>query len=380
MDPPTLSAPKRALCHVLRLVLAPCATAMLIGCDAGETGLRYGSAELDHGAVPQLDASSRILCDTAALGIPTDLLVVGDYLVVLDIASDSVLHFFDRRTKTYRGQLGRRGEGPGEVMAAWSLDHYGEADNAFWLYDAGLRRLTEVDIRRSLAAGQLSHTQLIGLIASGTPTGPLWLDSTIVSLGFFTQGRIMVFNREGEPDSTIGPVPKAGDELPPSVVQHVYQGTLVRRPDGQKLAAVTRHAGQIEIYDMHGARTLRNGPLTVEPRYSVRSGSRGPSMRTGSDLRFGYVDATATQEHIYALFSGRTREGFPGRAYLGSHVHVFDWNGNFEYALSLDSEVGAITIEVNASVLYALRHNPTPAVLAYDLSTIPSRGLMTFVN
>jgi hypothetical protein len=353
---------------------------MLMGCDAGEAGLRYGSAELDHGAVPQVEASSNILSDSAALGIPIDLLVVGEHLVVIDIASDSALHFFDRRTGTYEGQFGRRGEGPGEVKVAWSLGRHGEDANSFWMYDAGLRRLTEVDIRQTLAAGHLFYTELIRLTGNGTPTGPVWLDSTIVSLGFFTQGRIMVFNPEGEPDSAIGPVPAAANGLPPSVVQHVYQGTLVRRPDGQKLAAVTRHASQIEIYDMSGAQTLSNGPLTVEPRYSVRSSSNVPSMRTGSDLRFGYVDATASQEHLYSLFSGRTREGFPGRAYLGSHVHVFDWNANFEYALSLDSEVAAITIDVNANLLYALRHNPTPAVLVYDLSTLPVNSLMTFAN
>jgi len=372
-----LSVPNRAPGFVLRLLLASCATLMLIACNAGEARFRHGPAELDHNALPQVELVGTTLCDSSALGIPTDLSVVGRYLVVIDIASDSAVHFIDRSTEAYRGQFGRRGEGPGEVKAAWSLDRYDEADNAFWMYDAGLGRLTEVDIRQSLAAGRLFYTQLIKLTASGALMGPLWLDSTIVSLGFFTQGRIMVFNRHGEPDSAIGPVPSAADDLPPTVVQHVYQGTLVRRPDRQKLAAVTRHASQIEIYDMHGARIVANGPLTVEPHYTVSRGAIAPSMRTGSDLRFGYVDATASHEHVYALFSGRTREGFPGRAYLGSHVHVFDWNGNFQYALSLDSEVGAITIDVDSNLLYALRHNPTPAVLVYDLNTLPSNSLLT---
>jgi hypothetical protein len=350
------------------------------GCNDDVQRLRNGPAELDHGTVSQADLIGTTLCDDSALGIPVDLAAVAQYVVVIDIASDSVVHFIERSTGTHRGQFGRRGEGPGEVKAVWSLDHRGEQHGAFWVYDIGLRRLTEVDIHRSLATGHLVYSRLIGLTGSGIPTGPLWLDSAIVSLGFFTRGRIMSFSQQGQSDSTIGPVPLGGDDLPPSVIQHVYQGTLVRRPDGQKLAAVTRHASQIEIYDMSGVRTVTNGPLTVEPHYTVRMGSTAPSMRTGPDLRFGYVDATASQERIYALFSGRTREGFPRRAYLGSHVHVFDWNGNFMYALSLDSEVAAIAIDVNSNVLYALRHNPTPAVVVYDLNTITSNSLMTYVN
>ncbi len=357
--------------RVLCVVLASAATVLQIGCDTGQQRLRHGPAELEHNTVSQAKAIGTTLCDTSDLAIPADLAVVGQYLVVIDIASDSVLHFIDRRTGTYRGQFGRRGEGPGEFKTPWSLDHYGDEDSGSWIYDIGLRRLTQVDIRRSLATGHLIPTQMVGLTGSGIPTGPLWVDSAIVSLGFFTHGRIVVFNAHGQPVSAMGPVPPGTDDLPPSVAQQVYQGTLVRHPDRQYLAAVTRHASLIEIYDMHGVRTVTNGPLLITPRYGIRKSLSQPSMRTGSDLRFGYVDATASRQHIYALFSGRTREGFPGRAHLGSYVHIFDWSGNFEHALSLDSEIAAIAIDVDSNILYALRHNPTPAVLAYNLSGLP---------
>ena len=42
-----------------------------------------------------------------------------------------------------------------------------------------------------------------------------------------------------------------------------------------------------------------------------------PAAATGDDLRFGYVDASGSNRYVFALFSGRTREGGGGRHYLG---------------------------------------------------------------
>ncbi len=90
----------------------------------------------------------------------------------------------------------------------------------------------------------------------------------------------------------------------------------------------------------------------------------------------GYVDGSASKNHLFALFSGRTREGGKGRAYMGRFVHVFDWDGNFVMAIQLDTDVAAITVDEDERVLYAIRHLPYPAIVRYSLADgLPTRVL-----
>jgi hypothetical protein len=347
--------------------------AVLYACQTGEaSGLRFGPGELVHAGVITFDLAAQSASGTPELGIPIDIAIAGRYLAVIDLAADSVLHLFDRTTGEPVGRFGRRGGGPGEFRAPWSMQATDGDPARVWVYDIRLRRLTLVDIGASVEAGELVVARSLTLSTNGIPTGPLWIDSAAaVSLGFFGRGRIAVFDAAGNHTATYGSLPLDSLELAPAVQQHVYQATATLDPSAQLLAAVTRHASQLEIYGARGT-TLASvsGPLRVEPRYTVATSAAGSSMQTGADLRFGYVDVTASDGAIFALFSGRTREAFPRSAYQASFIHVFDWKGRFRYALRLDSPAAAIAVNQSGSMLYAVRHEPTPAVVSYHLGEL----------
>ena len=63
-----------------------------------------------------------------------------------------------------------------------------------------------------------------------------------------------------------------------------------------------------------------------------------------------------------------------GRHYMGRFVHVFDWAGNFVKAIELDADVVTIAVDENSNVLYAVRHDPYPAILRYPLTGVLERG------
>ena len=73
---------------------------------------------------------------------------------------------------------------------------------------------------------------------------------------------------------------------------------------------------------------------------------------------------------MFAVFSVRTREGALVSQFMGRFVHVFDLAGNFVKAIELDTDVVAIAVHEDSSVLYALRHDPHPAVLRYSLAGV----------
>jgi hypothetical protein len=342
---------------------------LLTACVDTETRKEGGAEPLDHSKIPQYEIHGTVLSDTSALGIPTDLVLLDRYIVVLDLAADSVVHIVDRRTGRLVRQLGRRGEGPAEFKSAWTVSADPDDDGIAWIYDIERLRWVGVGIHSSAVREELFITSTVTFSADGMPTGPLWIDSsTAVSLGFFGAGRIGIFDSNGSVKGVLGSLPHLTVGASPTVAQHVYQGTLGVHPSRPLVAVVTRHASQIEIYALDSSSAIsKSGPLPIEPSYRVRRGPGGDMMQGGADMRFGYIDVAVSENAVFALFSGRTRQAFPGRAYLGSHVHVFDWAGEFLYSLKLDGDIITIALSESQAALYAVRHNPIPAIVRYDI-------------
>ena len=90
-------------------------------------------------------------------------------------------------------------------------------------------------------------------------------------------------------------------------------------------------------------------------------------MSTGPDLRFGYIDITSTDDNVFALFSGRTRQGSEGTASFGRFLHVYDWNGQLIRVFELDADLIALTVTPDGSRVFALRHEPLASVVRYEI-------------
>jgi len=340
------------------------ALAMLIGvggCADRTHPARNAGDALDEYHLPVRSIRGRVM--GAELGRPSAITVVGPNVVVLDDATDSVVHVIRAADGTLLRSFGRRGEGPGEYRSAWSLATAPGGGSGVWIYDMALRRFTAIrDVEDPSGA-----VHGIALRTDGAATTPLWLtDSIIVSPGFFSGGRLARLTPRGAVRGYVGVLPPGGAEIPPSVRQHAYTGNLTKSEARSLLALATRHADQIEIYRPDGTLVKRaRGPFGFAPRFTVSTRGGSPAMSTDDGLRFGYIDVAATDERIFALFSGRTRRGSGGDAAFGRYVHVFDWSGTLRDVLRLDADL--LTLAVDGRTLYGVRHDPEPAVVAFRL-------------
>lgn len=313
---------------------------------------------------------SRTVDRSDALGSPADMALVGSHLVLLNPRGDSALRVYDTRTDRLVRSLGREGAGPGEFLGAWSIDPEPGSATAFWVYDIALRRMTRVD----LAPGaHPAGARTLPLHEAGPVAHPVWIgDSLLVSVGFFPEGgRLAHVDPSGRLRRVVGNDPPGSDATPMQVRQHAYQGKVQPNADRSLLALATRHADRLEILRVDGTRVAAaERPATFEPvfRTAVRAGES--VLDTGDDLRFGYVDIAATPTRIYSLYSGRSRAEAPGRANFGETVFVYDWSGARVDELRLDAP--ALTIEVDEArgKLYAVQHDPVPAVVVYDLGAV----------
>jgi hypothetical protein len=168
--------------------------------------------------------------------------------------------------------------------------------------------------------------------------------------------------------------PGAGS-IPPTVLQHAYEGPVTVRPDRSRFAIATRQADRVEIFGSDGTPVAQvTGSTGFLPRFETSQRAAGVSMATGDDLRAGYVDLASTDRHLYALFSGnRAGEAGP-QTFFGRQVHVFDWSGRMVARLELDEPALTIALTPDESRLFAVRHDPEPSIARYDLPPLPGGG------
>ena len=309
---------------------------------------------------------ARVVVQSAALGFPLRVAVVDGLLAVIEESGGPAIHLIEPAGGSIRS-LGGRGDGPCEFRSPFSIDVDGTG-GGFWVFDAALGRLTHVvpSGRQRLEWG---CSELLNLHSDAHLLGAVWLPDrgTVVSLGLQSTGRLAYFDDAGRLVKVAGDVPGAEEGTPPAIRQQAYQGELKRKPDGSRLAVALRNAGWIELFSPDGRRVgTARGPEEFGPVYQVLNRDAGPIMTTGFDRRLGYVDAATTDDYIVGLYSGLAH-GQVRDAYMGRQIHLFDWSGEFLGAWRLDTPVISIAVSEADRTIYALRHDPVPAVVAFDL-------------
>ncbi len=317
---------------------------------------------------PPVSLTSEVAHTGEHLGFPTGLALRGDTLLVLDQRGDKSVHVLDTRAGRLLGSVGNPGEGPAEFMVpiAASFDRAGRS----WVLDFGTLRMTRLDL------AELDHpTAWADSMFQLRNTPPLidgvWLaDGSLLAGGIFSESRFGVFSPDGTLRSQRDPLPRPPgyERVPGSALQQVYYAQLAASPDLSRYAAAAAWFGRIDIYGVDGSLVARaSAPLQFEPSFVLDPRDEHPSAAISDDSRRAYVDVATTPERIYALFSGRTWEDFPGHSSYARDVHVFDWSGAFVMVLRLDRAVLSIAVDDERGLLFAAQHDPVPAILRFDL-------------
>ena len=340
----------------------------LTACELSLAPAQGDPPELDHALYAPVSLTGVVLHDSELLKLPTRIEWVEDQLVVLDIASDSIIHVLSASTGNHLRSFGRKGEGPGELLGPWSIDSAPQELGAIWVFDLSLHRLTRFPLDDEVPqAKNGSQLELLRLRSDVTLLDPIWVDSTIITLGFFRSGRLGLFARDGRLLDTKGLVPTLNVLMPGELTQHAFQSRLAANPSRTRLAVASRHSDRMEVYTDGGVLLhVAEPPFAFLPRAATRHRAGRLEMITGEDLRFGYLDLAATEERIFALFSGRTRRGFPGQANFGRYIHVYDWSGTLVEVLRLPLPAIALSVDPRGAFIFAMHHDPEPTIGRYE--------------
>lgn len=299
---------------------------------------------------------------------PTVVSVVDEWLIAGG-ADDTLLYVFDRSTGRRTATFGRFGAGPGEFRFIGSLQVTQSASSRggpeLRAFDPVLGRLTPLSIG---AGGELT---VAGALVTGELAGQetvLWVDdSTLVGVGAFIESRFTLYDASGRRLRALGDLPLLGEGVPAVVVQQILQPVAAVSPSGRQIAVGSRYAGRLDIYSLgDGSRVPAAVPDAFSPTIKTRDNGAMPVFITDGSTLFAYISIAVSPTRIYALYSGRTRKEYPGRANFGAQVQVFDWSGDFKRTFVLDRDAIRLVAEGD-SALMTITYDPAPAIVRYAL-------------
>ncbi len=351
-----------------------CAIAMhLIAANAADSQVPW---LLDQYSVPVRPLTGTLVGSGESYFTPTYVVTRDSLLLVLDRGSERYFSVVSKRTGRVLSRFGTKGDGPGEFRGPFSVHVDTKDSNKLWMFDLNLRRLT------SASLGGIPLRSGFPVFSSTTINLPLFdilpmSNGTFLGTTLSPDGeRFVQIRADGAVERKIGRTLPPPSNIPMSVWQNAQRVHMARSPDGSKFVAASRYADRIEIYSASGQllatcqRHFGFDPVFSKDAFGVGAGKNGPIMGTGPDSRWAYVSVTTSNRRIYAIFSGKTSRGFSSSASMGHVLHVFDWTGRSVGVFRLDNMVISIAVEPDDSQLYAVRHDPEPAIVKYNLPSI----------
>ncbi len=296
---------------------------------------------------------------------PGQILAHNNHLFIIDRKSKGPIHAIDIQKEQYIGAFGKKGQGPGEISAAWSLSKID--DSSFLLSDVGLKKVMGYKIE-SLFDKHLPYFEQ-KINQSSIATYTKLHNNEIFFVDDYNSKNRLFKSKLGDDKSKIigyGDIPKLTkiDEL--DNVKAEAASAYMKYNNGYFVFAY-KLTPRIDIFDYQNNqwKTIIS-PKEFKPLYkSIKEGDNNFFAITDETLN-AYLDIALTDKYIYALFS--EEEVLKDVYSHGNTIYVFDYQGNPIKKYLLDKEVSFFDVKQD-STLYGLRVDVLPELLKFNLKT-----------
>jgi hypothetical protein len=155
-----------------------------------------------------------------------------------------------------------------------------------------------------------------------------------------------------------------------------YQGTMIYNQYKNRLAFFSLWGALFDIYELsEQVESIANRHYIFSQYYSDEDASK-IGVEHKPDNLFGFMDAYATPDFIYALYSGNYLERKDNISYekaiSSRHILVYDWDGNPVCMIDTDIDLLNICVSSDNRELIAIYIDGDYGLCSFDLSKIPN--------
>ena len=276
-------------------------------------------------------------------------------------SSDTLIHCFSSLNNIYVGSALNVGNGPNEFLSASTLEASVDS-SCFWVFDIRKQIWSSMsleNLNKEIKYGKNINFRKTGMAGF---TNPIWIDNDkyIVSNLFKHKERFFFFDKN---DSIVKSVCNSKffykeNLLNDGVLADIYSTRMCVTPNRSNIILAGRYMDVIEIYDNEGSLLMNlKGPESgfhfhFDEERSLQSSSLVKSL----DSRRAYLAVKATNETIYALYSGKEKRNEEHYSY-SKCLYSFSINGKALKKYILDVPILDFVVDEERKIIYAISIN-----------------------
>ncbi|PWL31238.1 BF3164 family lipoprotein [uncultured Roseivirga sp.] len=309
-----------------------------------------------------------------------NLLVVGDKLVICKpFAQPNYFEVYNVKSLKYLGGFIKQGGGPGEFAGVLRSTIASQKEHrvGFIAKDMG-RSYYEFDIDSALKKQGYLTKEIAELDVFGLNRTERNNQGEFVSLSLSSPNRIVVFDREGQnPRGHFKyPFQDEQSELRTEAFGMAYQAFMVRNFSDNRLGVFTMNMPNWDIISFNqpepelvASHHLEMGQF--KDLSEIKEKSRTYGVAYSSQNKEGFLDVTANDEYIYALYSGKNYERHGDDKGFSKKVVVLNWEGEIVDRLLLEHDTKIISVDQEGHYLYSIVEQLNKIeVVRYNLKSV----------
>ncbi|MEN6457030.1 MAG: BF3164 family lipoprotein [Prolixibacteraceae bacterium] len=308
------------------------------------------------------------------LGEVVDMEIMDSLLVLNEMFSDKIYKVFNINTGKLLEKGINKGKGPNELIYPGRIHVLGK--NKFAQYDRGRKQL---DLFTVGGESFLQFSNALKVGPGGFEIYPV-NDSVLLCTGIFEKGRYCLVDSKTGKSQVSGPYPdfQATSKLDDANLAMIYQPGITIKPDRKQFACFEGSAGYFEIIAITDLSTKRSCIKNYfGPGITMREGH---AVNTRDNL-YTFHSATSTNNYIYVIYAGKSREEFESECYAGDNLLVYNWQGKPLVNYKLDRSLKIMTLDKEKMIVYGFSTNPVtgePEVIKYQLPKV-TKDLLPFL-
>ncbi|SKC58915.1 TolB-like 6-blade propeller-like [Bacteroidales bacterium WCE2004] len=265
------------------------------------------------------------------------------------------------------------GRGPGEMILVTSVQAQGDS---LFVFGPSQNKLLVLDIPGTIASKkqvvleerQLGNQEMTITDNMVRPFSLQFTKNRMFGLGMFGDGSLYVeLSWEGSVRTGV-PGPQLEDSRLNSLAQRVLNtGTMMSiSPDGTRLAAAYSQIAALSFANTQSKLTEHWSKVFYQPKLSFPE-TQGVIVAFDRENKTTFMGLQAFDDIVYALYVGKDRvtENLNDARDHGTHLLVFDWDGNPLKKYELDKSITGFYLE--GTDLYGISYSPEARIYRFHL-------------
>lgn len=301
-------------------------------------------------------------------GHPMSISYLDSMLLVADERADiGLLHLIDCHDMTSVLDFGTKGQGRNEFLMPFDFQMLN--DTTLTLFDLANRSLYSLNLREIINGIYEFPVCYKDTVPGTIKILPTKYD-TFVTLGFY-ENCMMKLQGKGMDTKLYGEYPYRDDDerkIENRLRGMAYQGVFRSNLSKDKFVYAANSADILYFYNI----TPEDISIVCKYEYNypeymtrVQGDSRATPMSPTNNRTF--VDVATSDKYVYLLYSGRNFKEVGLKAFEGSTIYVFDWEGNPIQKYILDIPITYLCVNPKDTELFAFSNMPEPTLVKFDL-------------